>query len=365
MLVFGVTVAAGRKIRRCGAFHFCKGVAGAATRKKRIGERSAMTTLIDFSSLPSATRLKGAAASDMLRASRPARPSGEASAPAWLDRPRATLDLRFDARHGAVWCSMRHENSVSWTLPLLRELNAISDELRAERQATGETAVKYFIGASLRPGVFNMGGDLGYFLDRVRARDEDSLRAYAYACCDAIYNNYHGFDAPVVTIALLEGDALGGGLEAALSCQVIIAERGINLGFPEALFHTFPGMGAYSLLSRRLDGARAEKMMLSGRMYKSEDFHEMGLIDILVDKGEGVARAQAYVAEQSKRQKLLVAMGEVRRRVLPLTLQELRDVTDVWVDSVMDLAPINLRKMEMLALAQDRLFGQTSSARFR
>ena len=73
---------------------------------------------------------------------------------------------------------------------------------------------------------------------------------------------------------------------------------------------------------------------------------------------------QAYVAEQSKRQKLLVAMGEVRRRVLPLTLQELRDVTDVWVDSVMDLAPINLRKMEMLALAQDRLFGQTSSARF-
>jgi DSF synthase len=326
----------------------------------RIGERSAMTTLIDFSSLPSARRLEGAAASDMLRETLP----GEAAL-AWLNRPRDTLDLRFDARHGALWCNMRHENSVSWTLPMLREINDLSDALRADYQARGETPVKFFIGASLRPGVYNMGGDLGYFLDRVRAGDEESLRAYAYACCDAIYHNYHGFDAPVVTMALLEGDALGGGLEAALSSHVIIAERGINLGFPEALFHTFPGMGAYSLLSRRLDGARAEKLMLSGRMYKSEDFFDMGLIDILVDKGEGVARAQAYVAEQSKRQKLLVAMGEVRRRVMPLSLQELRDVTDVWVDSVMGLAPINLRKMEMLALAQDRLFGQTSSARFK
>jgi len=288
-----------------------------------------------------------------------------AGAPAWLEKPRATLDLRFDARHGVVWCAMRHENSVSWTLPLLRELNDVAEDLRAEHRDNGGTPVKFFVGASLRPGVFNMGGDLGFFLDRVRAGDEQSLRAYAYACCDAIYNNYQGFDAPVVTIALLEGDALGGGLEAALSCQVIIAERGINLGFPEALFHTFPGMGAYSLLSRRLDGARAEKLIMSGRMYKSEDFHELGLIDLLVDKGQGAMRAQAYIAEQHKRHKLLVAMGEVRRRVMPLTLQELRDVTDVWIDSVMDLAPINLRKMEMLALAQDRLFGQTWSQRFR
>ncbi|MCW2315171.1 DSF synthase [Rhodoblastus acidophilus] len=343
-----------------------------------------MTRMVNFSSLPTATPIVGAAApllsgqraarqdltarQDLAARQESASPQGGAqphgAAPlAWLSRPRATLDLSFDARHGAVWCAMRHENSVSWTLPMLREMNAVAEDLRAEARA-GETAVKFFIGSSLRPRVFNMGGDLSYFLDRVRARDEDSLRAYAYACCDAIYNNYHGFDAPVVTVALLQGDALGGGLEAALSCQVIIAERGISLGFPEALFHTFPGMGAYSLLARRLDGARAEKLMLSGRMYKSEDFFDMGLIDILTEPGEGRARTQAYVADQAKRQKLLVAMGQVRRRVAPLTLQELRDVTDIWVDSVMSLAPINLRKMEMLALAQDRLFGQTSSQRF-
>jgi DSF synthase len=285
---------------------------------------------------------------------------------AFLAKPRHTLEVRFDPADRTIWCSMRHENSVSWTLPLLRELNALNAEIRDLYAGGGfdDPPIKFFVGGSLRPGVFNMGGDLSLFLDRVRARDAEGLRAYAYACVEAIYNNYNGFHSPVVTIALLEGDALGGGLEAALSCQYVVAERGINLGFPEVLFHTFPGMGAYSLVSRRLDASRAEKLILSGRMFKSEDFHEMGLIDLLVENGEGPARVRDFIAENSRRHALLGAVGKVRRRVAPLTLQELQDITDIWVDSVMSLTPINLRKMEMLAMSQDRLFRQTASRRF-
>ncbi len=284
----------------------------------------------------------------------------------FLVKPRRTLDVRFDPVSKTVWCAMRHENSVSWTLPLLRELNALNADIRAlfEQGDFDDPPIRFFIGGSLRPGVFNMGGDLSYFIDRVRSRDAEGLRQYAYACVDAVYNNYNGFNSPVVTMALLEGDALGGGLEAALSCQFVIAERGVNLGFPEALFHTFPGMGAYSLVSRRLDAARAEKLILSGRMHKSEDFFEMGLIDILVEKGEGTARARAFIAENGKRHRLLDAVGKVRRRIAPLTMEELRDVTDIWVESVMGLAPINLRKMEMLAQSQDLLFQLTASRRF-
>jgi DSF synthase len=284
----------------------------------------------------------------------------------FLTRQREGLDVRFDPVSRTVWCSMRHENSVCWTLPLLRELNAFNDEIRAlyRNETFDEPPIRFFVGGSLRPGVFNMGGDLAFFLDRVRARDIEGLRRYAYACVDAIHSNYHGFDSPVVTIAVLEGDALGGGLEAALSYQFVIAERGVNLGFPEALFHTFPGMGAYSLVSRRLDPARAEKLILSGRMYKAEELFEMGLIDILAEKGEGRARARAFIAENGKRHRLLGAVGKVRRRIAPLTIEELRDITDIWVESVMSLARINLRKMEMLALSQDRLFDQTASRRF-
>lgn len=54
-----------------------------------------------------------------------------------------------------------------------------------------------------------------------------------------------------------------------------------------------------------------------------------------------------------------------RPDIRPLSLEELRDVTDIWVETVLNLAPINLRKMEMLALAQDRLFEQKASRRFQ
>ncbi|MGO8738303.1 crotonase/enoyl-CoA hydratase family protein [Rhodoblastus sp.] len=323
-----------------------------------------MTQSISLSSLPNAYPVSSLIAHGRRRGANPDR----AAAPplGFLVKPRQTLDVRFDQATKTVWCSMRHENSVSWTLPLLRELNALNADIRSlyADSRFDDPPIEFFVGGSLRPGVFSMGGDLSFFLDRVRARDAEGLRAYAYACVEAIYNNYNGFDSPVVTLAVLEGDALGGGVEAALSCQVVIAERGVNLGFPEVLFHTFPGMGAYSLVSRRLDAARAEKLILGGRMYKSEDFYEMGLVDILVEKGEGPERARAFIAENSRRHALLGAMGKVRRRVAPLTLEELRDITDIWVESVMNLAPINLRKMELLAMSQDRLFRQTASRRF-
>ena len=325
-----------------------------------------MMQSVDFSSLPCARPVESPL-------SDPPRPRAAAELPPlplcleFLVKPRRMLDVRFDPVTKTVWCSMRHEHTVSWSLPLLRELNALNADMRTlyEGRAFDEPPIKFFVGGSLRPNVFNMGGDLPFFLDRVRARDTEGLRDYAYACVEAIYNNYHGFNSPTVTMALLEGDALGGGLEAALSCQFVVAERGVNLGFPEALFHTFPGMGAYSLLSRRLDAARAEKLIMSGRMYKAEEFFEMGLIDILAEKGEGRARAQAFIAENGKRHRLLGAVGQVRRRIAPLEMQELRDITDIWVDSVMSLAPINLRKMEMLGLSQDRLFQQSASLRFK
>lgn len=321
-----------------------------------MGMFAVMTQSLDLSSLPNARPVLSHLARGKHRG-----PNRDSELPLPLEflvKPRQTLDVRFDPASRTVWCSMRHENSVSWTKPLLRELNALNADIRALYAGAqfDDPPVKFFVGGSLRPGVFNLGGDLSFFLDRVRARDAEGLRDYAYACVEAIYNNYNGFNSPVVTIALLEGDALGGGLEAALSCQYVIAERGVDLGFPEALFHTFPGMGAYSLLSRRLDASRAEKLILGGRMFKSEDFYEMGLVDVLVEKGEGRARTRAFIAENSRRHGLLGAIGKVRRRVAPLPLQELRDVTDIWVNSVMNLAPINLRKMEMLAQSQDRLF---------
>ena len=58
---------------------------------------------------------------------------------------------------------------------------------------------------------------------------------------------------------------MGGGFEAALAGNVLVAERGTRLGFPEVLFGLFPGMGAYTLLRRRVDAVTAEKIILNAK----------------------------------------------------------------------------------------------------
>ena len=57
------------------------------------------------------------------------------------------------------------------------------------------------------------------------------------------------FNLPFTTISLVQGDALGGGFEAALCGDIIIAEKQARFGFPEVLFNLFPGMGAYNSCS--------------------------------------------------------------------------------------------------------------------
>jgi DSF synthase len=120
------------------------------------------------------------------------------------------------------------------------------------------------------------------------------------------------------------------------------------------LFNLFPGMGAYSLIARRIGAVQAERMILGGRIHTAEELHEIGLVDLLLTPGQGAAELQAWIRKQGRRHVSLSAVHKARNIATPITLQELRDVVDVWVDTAMRLGAADLRKMERLAAAQDR-----------
>lgn len=214
--------------------------------------------------------------------------------------------------------------------------------------------MRYFVLRSALSGVFNFGGDLGLFVDLIRAGDREGLLAYGRACISVIHTNTMAMDLPVVTVALVQGDALGGGFECALSFDVVIAERQAKFGFPEVLFNLFPGMGAYSFLSRKLDGVRAEKMILGGRIYSAEELYEMGLVDVLCDENQGNAAVLDYITRNARRHNAHQAIYHARRRTQPLPFSELEQVVELWVDAAMQLSEADMRKMLRLATAQER-----------
>ena len=265
---------------------------------------------------------------------------------------------RYEADTRIFWSMMqlRHGNARV-TPPLLRDVLAAQDmvtRLRAGQIARDEDPVRYFVFGSDIPGIYNLGGDLALFGDRIRAHDREALAAYAHLCIDVIHSNHVAFNLPIVTIGLVQGDALGGGFESALSYDVLIAERNAKLGLPEVLFNLFPGMGAYSFLSRKLDPARAEAMIMSGRIYTGAELHAMGVVDVLAEDGEGEDAVRDYVARNGRKFNSQQALIRVRRRIASVTEAELRDVVEIWVDAALRLGEADLRKMDRLVSAQRR-----------
>lgn len=273
-----------------------------------------------------------------------------------LGRSYEELEVRIDPTAHCVWCYLRPKGQPSFTPHLVRELTMLHRAIQALAMSQGpqeQAPVRYYVLASQIPGIYNMGGDLSFLADKIRQQDREAIRSYAHACVDVVFLIATGFDCGIITVGLVQGDALGGGLEAALSCNFIIAERGVKMGLPEVIFNLFPGMGAYSMLSRRLGMARAERIIFSGRLYSAEEMYELGVVDLLVDPGCGDRAVRDYIANP-RNYSPHQAIFRARQCVHPITLTELREITDMWVDAAMRLSNADLRRMSHLQAAQIR-----------
>lgn len=274
--------------------------------------------------------------------------------------PLAQIHQEIDEASAALWCFIRADASPHFSSALLHDvatMQAALPRLQAARREAGQAPLRYYVSGSRIPGVFNLGGDLALFMNAIRADDRQGLRAYARLCIEVAYNIHVAFHLPLITISMVQGEALGGGFEAALSADVIVAERSARFGLPEVLFNLFPGMGAMSFLSRRMDAARAEKMILSGRVYTAAEMEAMGIVDVVAEDGFGEETVRDYIAHDQRRHNAHYAMCQARRRVNPVTFEELSDITDLWVDAALRLTESDLRRMARLVAAQARRRG--------
>ena len=259
------------------------------------------------------------------------------------------LTTHQDVNNAVAWCYMRPSPRPCFTPALLEELDRWSNHMRLQSR---EQKIRFHVTASAIPGVFNLGGDLEVFRALIEVRDAERLYAYAKRCIDVLFANISSFDSEVTTIALVQGEALGGGFEGALSSEVLIAERQARFGFPEILFNLFPGMGAFSLLSRRLDARRAEQLILSGKVYKAEELHAMGLVDVLVEEGEGELAVYDYIKRENRARNGFTALRKARDSINPIRYQELDQIVQIWVEAALKLERRDLKMMDRLVSRQ-------------
>jgi enoyl-CoA hydratase len=199
-----------------------------------------------------------------------------------------------------IWVvTMERPPANALGLPILDGLHAACDAA----EAAGD--VKVMVVASAVDGFFAAGADIKH----MSTIDAASFLAYGERMRSA---NDRIAAAPFLSVAAVDGLALGGGLELAMACTMRVAGVGAQLGLPEVKLGLIPGAGGTQRLPRLVGRGRALDLMLTARQVQAREALEIGLVDRLAD---GPALRAA-----------LDLAGELARASLPAQLAVVRSV---------------------------------------
>jgi len=179
-------------------------------------------------------------------------------------------------RHGA--------HVVEVTLDRPQALNAVSTQLALAiattmRELALDNDVRAVVLSSSSERAFCVGADLK---ERAGFSDDDLL-----AQRPVIRELFASVrDLPMPAIAAVQGFALGGGFELALSCDLIVADESAVFGLTEVTVGLVPGGGGTQLLTRRIGAGRAAELTLTGRKVPADEAFRRGIADRLVPAGE-------------------------------------------------------------------------------
>lgn len=168
-------------------------------------------------------------------------------------------------------------------------MNAVSTQMahalgRATKELAEDPTVRSVVVSSTHPKAFCVGADLK---ERNSFSDEE-LRAQRPLARAA----YRGvLDLPVPVVAAVDGYALGGGFEIALSCDLVVCGETAVVGLPEVSVGVIPGGGGTQLLTRRVGWSRAARMVFTAERFSAADAHALGAVDEVVPAGTARDRA--------------------------------------------------------------------------
>jgi DSF synthase len=263
----------------------------------------------------------------------------------------------YEEGRRVMWMMLRAQPRPCFNHELIDEIMTL-----AARAKDSGLPIDFWVTGSLVPQIYNVGGDLNFFAEAIRNGKREALRAYARACVDCVHAASRGFDTGAISLAMIEGTALGGGFEAALAHHFVLAQNNARMGFPEMAFNLFPGMGGYSLVARRSGMKLAEELISSGESHTAEWFHGKGLVDALFEPGEAYRATRTFIDVMRPKLNGMRAMLRARQRVLNLSRSELMDITEDWVDAAFSIDPKDRAYMERLVLAQNRRSAVSSEA---
>ena len=270
--------------------------------------------------------------------------------------PLPQIRLDYEPDISTLWITLKPEPKPVFTLPLIESVGKVQDALGSLWGNDPNRPVCY-LAYRATGTIFSLGGDLDYYLDCIRAGDRAALRDYAEKATQVIRLNRNGLNGSVITLANVQGKAIGGGIDPARACNVMIAEEHATFSYPEINYNHFP-ISAVPVLSRHTGPIEAEKILLSGDEYSAHEFMGKGAVDAVVPSGAGDDWIRKYVADTRASHSARVAlMGAFNAQAGDL-YGPLTACAQSWADHIMSMTPGEVSKLQRITVAQERILAR-------
>jgi DSF synthase len=268
--------------------------------------------------------------------------------------PQIYID--YEASIKTVWITLAPQPKPVFTYDLVASVHKVQRAI--ESLWGGPDKYRYspvrFLAYRGRGPLYTLGGDLDFYLDCLAKGDRAALKEYARESAACIVWNASSLRGSVITMATIHGKALGGGIDAPRSCNLMVAERQASFCYPEINFNHFP-IAAVSILSRRLGPRDAHKVLDSGATYTAEQFEALGGLDAVTAPGDGENWLRQYAAKTLPIHSARLALYSAFHRREGDLETELKPLADMWADRLMSLTPLEISKLQRIVQIQERV----------
>ncbi len=234
--------------------------------------------------------------------------------------------LSWSVEAGVIEMKLHHEPCNEIGSAMLADLEAFEEAF----QSAGKSCVALIIYSGLAAG-FSAGADLRELHRRSQGMSAAERIAGVRDFLLRIHRVLNTIDAaPMATIAAVHGVTFGGGLELALACDLIIADKTARFCFPELRLGLIPGFGGIPRLKRDIGNAVIRDMLLTGRSFNATKAQTVGLVSQVTAEGEALSVARTTTAQIRKldRETTIVA----KRFIKPIPHEELRQEIEMFCE---------------------------------
>jgi enoyl-CoA hydratase/carnithine racemase len=234
--------------------------------------------------------------------------------------------LSWELKSGVIELALHREpcNELgSLSLGELEQFASALDELEKDAHAL-------IIYSELKSG-FCAGADLRELYERSRAMEKSDAARSVRDFLERIHCVLNRIDAtPLTTIAVVHGVTFGGGLELALVCDLIIADKMARFCFPELRLGLIPGFGGIPRLKRDLGNAVVRDLLLTGRSFNASKAQQIGLVSQVVSEGEALRAARGTAVQVGKFDRHTATAA--KQFIKPIPRDELQKEIDIFCE---------------------------------